>query len=221
MGKRGRQLSGQWNALFSEVQRAVSRFGGSIRTHAAPATCRRMGQGPAHICARCQGTRNPRFVRQGSQRHCEEPSLAHGRLGRLVSIDQDAAHLRRRGRFRSGPLQRAQLPLRHSRARHGRDRQRHGAVENPRLRFDLPHLQRLHEDADPPLGHHGGSRNLDLHPRFHRRRRRRTDPPADRATGHAARGSRPDHAASRRRQRSRRSVESNHDICGRSRWRSS
>ena len=40
--------------------------------------------------------------------------------------------------------------------------------------------------------------DLDLHPRFDRRRRRRTDAPADRATDNAARGSRADDAAARR-----------------------
>ena len=48
--------------------------------------------------------------------------------------------------------------------------------------------------------HHGDSLDLDLHPRFHRRRRRRTHAPAHRATGHAASGSGSDDAAPRRRQ---------------------
>ena len=37
------------------------------------------------------------------------------------------------GDFEPGQLRRPQLPLRHSRTRHGRDRQRHGAVEGPAL----------------------------------------------------------------------------------------
>ncbi len=49
-----------------QVQRAVSGFSGSIRTHAKSATGGRMGQGPSRICARRQGSRDPRFVRQSS-----------------------------------------------------------------------------------------------------------------------------------------------------------
>ena len=72
------------------------------------------------------------------------------------------------------------------------------AVQDPRLWFDLPDLQRLHEDADPTVGDDGDSVDLDLYPRFHRRRRRWTHAPADRTIDHAARCSRPDNAASRR-----------------------
>ena len=57
---------------------------------------------------------------------------------------------------------------------------------------------------------HGSSFDLDLHPRFHRCRRRRTDSPAHRATNHPASDSGPDHAASRRCQRGRRGVENHH-----------
>ena len=60
------------------------------------------------------------------------------------------------------------------------------------LWVDFPHLLRLHEARDPSLGDHGNSVDLDLHARLHRRRRRRAHAPTHRATGHAARGSRPD-----------------------------
>ncbi len=45
----------------------------------------------------------------------------------------------------------------------GSDLQRHRAVRHPRLRLRLPDLQRLHEAADPPGGHHGAAGHLHLH----------------------------------------------------------
>ena len=51
-----------------------------------------------------------------------------GRRGRPLPLDEDAAHLRGRGRFRGRVVRRPQLPLRHPRARDGRGLQRHVAV---------------------------------------------------------------------------------------------
>ena len=211
MGKRGRQLSGQWNALFAKYSAQYPDLAAQYE--------RMQRRQPADGWDKELPTFAPDAkglaTRDSSGKVLNaiaknDPWLMGGSADLYPStktrLTFDGA-----GDFEAGQLQRAQLPLRHSRARDGRDRQRHDAVENPRLRLDLPHLQRLHEDADPPLGHHGSSLDLDLHPRFHRRRRRRTDSSAHRATDNAASGSRADDAASRRRQRSRRGVESNHE----------
>ena len=114
------------------------------------------------------------------------------------------------GDFSAARLRRAQLPLRHPRARHGRHPERAGAVQDPRLRLGLHDLQRLHAGADPPGRHHGDPDHLHLHPRLHRRGRGRPHAPAHRAPGLAARHPRPHHAAAGRRQRGGRGVEGHH-----------
>ena len=60
---------------------------------------------------------------------CPERAVADRRRGRPVPVDEDAAHLRGRGRFRGRVVRRAQFPLRHPRARDDRHLQRHVAVE--------------------------------------------------------------------------------------------
>ena len=65
------------------------------------------------------------------------------RLGRPRAVEQDDAQVRGRGRLRAGLVRRAQPALRHPRARDGRDRQRHVAVEAAAVRRDVLHLQRL------------------------------------------------------------------------------
>ena len=85
------------------------------------------------------------------------------------------------GDFEAEQLRRPQLPLRHPRARDGRDPQRHGAGQGPALRLGLPDLQRLRPAADPPGRDHGDPGHLRLHARLDRRRRGRPDAPADRA----------------------------------------
>ena len=84
-----------------------------------------------------------RFVRQGAQRRGEERALADRRLGRPGPVHQDAADVRGRRRFLGGQSRRAQPALRHPRARHGRDPQRHGPGQGAALRLELPDLQRL------------------------------------------------------------------------------
>ena len=59
------------------------------------------------------------------------------------------------GDFSADELRRPQLPLRHPRARDGRDPERPGALEDPPLRLGLPDLQRLRPSADPAGRDHG------------------------------------------------------------------
>ena len=71
--------------------------------------------------ADAEGPRQPRLVGQGAERGRQERAVADRRLGRSGAVDQDAPDLRRRRRLRGRQLRRPQLPLRHPRARHGRD----------------------------------------------------------------------------------------------------
>ncbi len=95
--------------------------------------------------ARCS-TRSPQRV----------PWLIGGAAD-LVAVDQDQSEVRRRRQLRARQLWRPQPALRHPRTRHGRDRQRHGAVGPAAVRLDVPDFQRLHAAADPPLGDHGSA----------------------------------------------------------------
>ncbi len=72
--------------------------------------------------------------------------------------------------------------LRHPRARHGLDHERHRrARRHPPLRRHVPGLLRLHARRGPPVGADADPGHLRVDPRLHRRRRGRPDPPADRA----------------------------------------
>ncbi len=66
--------------------------------------------------------------------------------------------------LRGRRIRRPQPAFRHSRARHGCDRERHGDLRHPQLRQRLPDLLRLHADADPPVRDHGSAGDLHLHP---------------------------------------------------------
>ncbi len=119
--------------------------------------------GPAEFPRRCQGPCEPRFLRQGAERHRAALSLAHRRLGRPRAVDQDAPHVRRRRRFRGRQIRRPQSSFRHSRACHGRDPERARTVQDSRLRLELPDLFRLHEAADPLERADGAAGHLHLH----------------------------------------------------------
>ena len=85
------------------------------------------------------------------------------------------------GDFEARDARRPQSPFRHSRARHGGDRQWPVPVQAAGLRRDLPRLQRLCAAGHPAVRHHGAADHLRLHPRRHGRRRGRTDASAGRA----------------------------------------
>ena len=157
------------------------------RPDAAARAARRLGPEPAGLPRRREGHRRPRRVGQGAERARAERPLAPRRLGRPGPVDQDRAHLRRRGRLPGRRRRAAEPPLRHPRARDGRDRERPVALEAAAVRRDVLHLQRLRAPRDPPVGAHGDADDLRLHARLDRRRRGRPDAPADRAAGVAAR----------------------------------
>ena len=139
---------------------------------------------------RPQGRGHPQGQRPGDQRDRREGAGVLGRLGRPGRVQQH----HHRGRsvvparrpldqdVAGRPLRRPGAPLRHPRARHGRDPQRHRrARRHPRLRRHLPHVLRLHATVGPAGLDHGAPGHLRLDPRLDRARRGRSDPPADRA----------------------------------------
>ncbi len=92
--------------------------------------------------------------------------------------------------------------LRHPRARDGRDPQRHQrARRHPRLRRHVPRVQRLHAPAGTAGRADAAAVDLRVDARLDRPRRRRPDPPADRAPRGAARDSGVRHGPPGRRQR--------------------
>ena len=101
MGKRGRQLSSQWKALFAKYSKQYPDLAAQLERMQQREPADGWDKELPTFRGRCQGPGDPRFLRQSSERHCQERSLADGRLGRFVSLDEDAAHLRWRGRFRS------------------------------------------------------------------------------------------------------------------------
>ena len=129
---------------------------------------------------------------------CRAAAVAGGRGGRPGPLDAHA-HGRRRSRGRK--LRRPEYALRHPRARHGRDHQRHDALRAALLRVHLLCLHRLHAALDPHGGHHGPAGVLRLHARFDRRGRRRSHAPAGRAPGRAEGDSQSHGHSPRRRER--------------------
>src|SRR5205807_1995527 len=83
------------------------------------------------------------------------------------------SYLRGRRRLYGHQLWWTKPAFRHSRARHGLDSQRHGAIENAPVWIRLPDIQRLLASRDPARGSHGNTRHLRLYTRLDRRRRRR------------------------------------------------
>ena len=97
--------------------------------------------------------------------------------------------------------------LRHPRARHGLDHERHrGARRHPPVRRHVPGLLRLHARRGPAVGADAGPGDLRVDPRLHRGRRGRPDPPADRARRRAAGHPRTGRGPTGRRQRDRRGL---------------
>ena len=117
---------------------------------------RREGHGDAQGLGRCDpGDREdgPRAVgRVGRPRRVQQ----HHHRGRSVVPARRPRHQDVEGR----PAGRPGAPLRHPRARHGRDHERHRRPRrHPRLRRHLPHLLRLHARLGPAGGPDGPARS--------------------------------------------------------------
>ena len=139
----GRRCIDAWWAKFEEYKRAVSRARRAGLSHAAPRAAGRLGSRIADVPRRRQGHRHARRVGPGAERRRQERAVAARRLGGSRALMQDASDVRRRRRFQRRESGRAEPPLRHPRARHGRDPQRPVAVEASTVRLGIPDLQRL------------------------------------------------------------------------------
>ncbi len=202
LGRREGGLAG------SPRQRSVpgGRLAGTLRRvpRRAPGAGCRIPQDDGGRTAGRLGREDPRSGRSGERRRdawvvrqgdpgpgCPR-SEPDRRLGGSGIVQQDG--------YRGGGLaprtdaRRASLPLRCSRARDGRDHERHGASRgHAALRRHLPDLLRLHAAVDAAGRAHGAAGRLRLHPRQRRAGRGRADAPADRAADEPA----PDPGASR------------------------
>ena len=168
-----------WPAEKDGKPNAVStrKASGEVLTALAPRAARAVG----------------RFGRPRREQQHDDGGRAELHPGRAP--DQDVA----------GRPVRPHPALRHPRARDGRDHQRHHAARrHPRLRRHVPGVQRLHAPAGAAGRADAAAVDLRVDPRLDRPRRRRPDPPADRAPRRAAGDPRPGRGPARRRERDRR-----------------
>ena len=190
MGGAGRALRDAWMAKFADYHASTTSWPtSSIGCNGA--SCRTAG---IRICPSSRPT--PRASPAGTPRAqvlnalAAAGALADGRRGRLCAVDQDAADLRRRGRFSrrdsrpdgTSTLVCASTPWAPSSM----------VLPSPRSApFGSGFL--IFSDYGArlasPVGADGDPGHLRLHPRFHRRGRGRANAPARRApclaTGHS------------------------------------
>ena len=133
-------------------------------------------------------------------------AVAGRRLGRPGAVQQVPDDLRRGRRLLGHRPGRAQPALRRARARGRGRRQWTGAVQAARLPGRVLDLLRLPARRAAALRADGAAADPPLHPRLHRGRRGRADPPADRAPGLDPGHARRDRPAPGRRQRGGRGV---------------
>ena len=93
IGKRGHDLHAQWSQHFGEYSQKFPELADRLSLHAAPRTAWGMGQEPSDLPRRCQGRRDSREFRQGTQRTGAKHSLAHRRIGRSGDLEQDHAQI--------------------------------------------------------------------------------------------------------------------------------
>ena len=190
------------------VQEAVHGGSRATRSDLRRRPAAGLGRRRCRVSRRRQGLGHPRLVGKSPQPTGQADPLASGRLSRSGPLDFDPDDVRRRRRrLRAWKRRRPEFPLRHPRARHGRDLQRPGPVRPAALRLHLLRLQRRHAPLDPAGRIDGPARPVHLHPRFDRRRRGRADAPADRAPCRLAGDPQFRRPSPRRRQRNGRGVQ--------------
>jgi Transketolase, thiamine diphosphate binding domain len=118
-----------------------------------------------------------------AERARAEHPLAPRGLGGSRPVEQDHLDVRVRGKLPGRQPGWEEPAFRYPRAPHGGDRERTLAVQAPRLRRDVLHLQRLRPAGHPPVRPDGAPHSLRLHARRHGRRRGRSDPPAGGTSG--------------------------------------
>ena len=150
--------------------------GAAARGLARVAAGVRRRRGDRHPLGRPEGDGGVRAVRPDDDR----------RRGGPGRVDQDPVRGRRR--VLEGPRG-PQHPVRHPRARDGRDRQRRLRARRHRqaVRLDVPDVLRLHARRGAAVGADGPAGGVGVDARLGGRRRGRPDAPADRALRVAAR----------------------------------
>ncbi len=182
-------------AALRAVAGRQPRAGRAAGPPAGAGAARRLGRRHPDLRPRPQGHRDAGGQRQGADRAGAGAARALGRLGRPGREQQhDDGRRAELGPDRppdQGLDRRTVRPdhaLRHPRARDGRDPRRHlAAVAHPRVRRDVPVLQRLHATGRPDRRVDEAAGDLRLDARLDRPGRGRPDPPAGRAPGRAPR----------------------------------
>ena len=104
MGARGADAAGPTGWRASTPTRPSIPGSRRALSDAAAAAARRLGGRDSDVPGRRQRARRPRRVGKGAERGRPEGAVADRRLGRSRAVDEDAAHLRRRRRFRSAAV---------------------------------------------------------------------------------------------------------------------
>ena len=211
VAERGKALHAAWDEQFKSWEKQSSERSAlyaRMATHSLPGGVDGRAAG---VPGRPEGHRHPQGLGRGAVRARAGAAGAVGRLGRPGRVQPHHDE----GRAVLPPQQppdadvagrpvRPDAALRHPRARHGLDPQRHRrARRHPRLRRDVPSVQRLHARRRATGGADGDPGHLRLDARLGRPRRGRPDAPADRAPVVAAEHPAPRRGAPGRRQRDR------------------
>ncbi len=195
---------GQGRRRARRVGRALRRLPGRAprarrrpRAREQRRAARRLGRGAALVH---RLGRDARRRRQGPRRDRREGAVAVRRRRRPRRLDQDDRPRRRLRSHRPRP----QPAVRHPRARHGLDRQRHALPRRHALvRGHVLRVLGLHAAPRAARGAQPPARDLHLDARLGRPRRGRPDAPARRAPDGAARDPEPVGVPPRGRQRDR------------------
>ncbi len=157
LGERGAAAHAAWQESLRRLGRGEPRAQGAVRPPAGARAARGHRRRAARLRGR-QGCLDPRRVGHRDQRPRRRAARALGRLRRPRRVephhDQGREVVHPVGvvdpRVVGRPV-RPRAALRHPRARHGRDRQRHRAARpDPRVRRHVPDLQRLHAPVGAP-----------------------------------------------------------------------
>ena len=163
---RGADLRHAWEERLEAVSRRAPRARGRVRARARRKASGWLGaRAPGSLGRRAAG--DARELERLHPGHRVDRARVRRRRGRSRSLHE---HADRGCRLRLAPLVRgSQLPLRHPRARDGRDPERHGRARRiPRVRRDVPAVLRLHAARGAARGAPGLPGHLRLDARLDR-----------------------------------------------------
>ncbi len=197
--ERGKAWGAEWDRLHDTWAAAAPRAGGAAAPAQGARASGRPRGGAPDVRRRCQGRGHARRVRPGDQRHRTGHAGAVGRVGRSRRLQQHLDQGRplvppgrpvRRG-VEGRPARRSRPALRHPRARHGRDHERHRCPRrHPGLRRHVPDVLRLHARLGPRRLTDAGAGRLRLDPRLESVSAR-TVPPTSRSSTSGRSGASP------------------------------